>query len=200
MTNKPYSEAASRNAAPILEVLKAEFDVTTSVLEIGSGTGQHAVYLAPRLPHLTWQPSDRKQNLAGIEQWVEEQDSKNIERPLLLDVMEQPLLKSTFDGVYSANTAHIMSVGAVKKMISLVAAILPTFGKFALYGPFTAGGQFDSESNAAFDASLRQQDPAMGIRSLEFLDELAAEAGLQRVSTYAMPANNQLLIWQKASK
>ncbi len=199
MTNKPYSEAASRNAAPILEVLKAEFKDTTSVLEIGSGTGQHAAYLAQKLPHLIWQPSDREQNLAGIEQWVAEQDLKNIKRPLLLDVLDQPTLQSAFDGVYSANTAHIMGVDAVKKMMTLVSKILPTFGKFVLYGPFKDGERFDAESNASFDRSLRQQDPEMGIRSLGFMDDLAVEEGLRRVSTYAMPANNQLLVWQKES-
>jgi len=167
------------------------------VLEIGSGTGQHAVYFAAALPGLTWQTSDRRQNHAGILQWIAAEGAGNVLDPLTLDVTDVRDAVSGFDAVFSANTAHIMSESAVADMIKLVAGALDPGGRFLLYGPFRIDGQHTSDSNSSFDRSLRAEDAAMGIRDLEWIDKLAAIQGLERNHSYAMPANNMLVVWQK---
>lgn len=200
MKSKPHAPATERNSAAILEVLRHEFDEVTSVLEIGSGTGQHAVAFAAALDHLTWQTSDRDENHAGIEAWVADSGLANVVQPLSLDVLTTETLPDHYDAVFSANTAHIMSDAAVKKMFALVAAVLGETGLFCLYGPFRENGEFNTTSNADFHQSLRQQDPSMGIRDLEHLDRYAEAGGMRRLRRYAMPANNLLVIWKKASK
>lgn len=195
MTERPFSEYAARNTGPILEILRREFRECTEVLEIGSGTGQHAVAFATQLPHLRWQTSDLDQNHASIRAWIIEAGAENVSAPLTLDVRTAALEPATFDAVFSANTAHIMSLGAVRSMFSLVGDVLRAGGIFCLYGPFRIGGAFNTESNERFDASLRQRDPSMGIRDLEVLDEFGARAGLRRRRLFAMPSNNHVAVW-----
>ncbi|MGB5511063.1 MAG: DUF938 domain-containing protein [Woeseiaceae bacterium] len=197
MFEKPFSEAAERNAPPILEVLRREFEDSTHVLEIGSGTGQHAVHFAAALPHLIWQTSDRDENHPAINAWVSDADLGNIMAPLSLDVQQAEIEPQAYDAVYSANTAHIMSYAAVIDMFSKVGTALCPDGVFCLYGPFLLRGNFTSPSNAQFDAGLRARDPLMGIRDLDALDELAMSSGLQRSGLYALPANNMLAVWRK---
>ena len=197
MVAKPDAPAARRNRAAILEVLRDEFANRHRVLEIGSGTGQHAVHFAAALPHLVWQTSDRPDYLPGIQSWVDDAVSENLPAPIELDVDNDGLLVGDYDAVFSANTAHIMSAPSDENMIRLVGHILPTDGVFCLYGPFNVGGEFTSESNARFHESLQQQDPAMGIRDLDTLESTAANVGLALVRRYAMPSNNQLLVWTK---
>lgn len=197
MTEKPYSEYAVRNAAPILEILRQEFRSCTNVLEIGSGTGQHAVQFATELDHLRWQTSDLDENHAGINAWLDESGLSNVHAPLSLDVLTADITPASHDGVYSSNTAHIMSFEAVVKMFALVGKALRPEGVFCLYGPFRIGGEFNTQSNASFDANLRSRDSAMGIRDLEALDGLASEQDLQRIGLYAVPANNLVVVWQK---
>lgn len=194
--DKPWSEAAQKNAAPILEVLRHEFQECTEVLEIGSGTGQHAVHFASRLQHLQWQTSDLDENHAGIMAWLAEAGVTNVLAPISLDV-SRAKIRAEYDAVYSANTAHIMSFDAVIRMIALVGRVLRTGGVFCLYGPFRRFGEFNASSNARFDASLRSRHAAMGIRDLEDLDDACAENGLRRSSLYAVPANNLVVVWQK---
>jgi cyclopropane fatty-acyl-phospholipid synthase-like methyltransferase len=197
VTGKPFSPAAGRNTRPILEVLQYEFAGLSRVLEIGSGTGQHAVAFAAEMPGLTWQTSDLEENLAGIRAWLEEARLANLRPPVELDVLTAVVPCERYDAVYSANTAHIMSLPAVRRMFALVGAALESGGVFCLYGPFRDRGRFNAESNAAFDRSLRAQDPAMGVRELEELDGLATQAGMQFQRRYAMPANNELVVWRK---
>ena len=197
MTDKPSAPATARNREAILEILVDEFSDRTAVLEIGSGTGQHAVFFAAKLANLTWQTSDRKQNHPGIKAWVAGSKLANVRAPLELDVEAPTALGNSFDAVFSANTSHIMSMDAVKCMFALVGNLLPIDGKFCLYGPFNRNGDFTSESNRQFDASLRSQDASMGIRNLEDLDELATRAGMQRSRLYAMPANNFSVVWRR---
>lgn len=197
MTDKLFSEYAERNGVPILDVLALEFASSTAVLEIGSGTGQHAARFAAALPHLRWQSSDLDENHASINAWVDDSDLDNLLPPLLLDVRTAGKFTARFDAAYSANTAHIMSFEAVDKMFSLLGATLDDGGVFCLYGPFRQGGEFNTQSNAAFHRSLRSQDAAMGIRHLEDLDELGESNGLSRVRLYSMPANNHLAVWHK---
>jgi len=199
MSERPYAEYAQRNAEPILEVLQHEFRDCTEVLEIGSGTGQHAVRFASELDHLTWQTSDLDENHAGIQAWIAESGLRNVRDPQSLDVMTADLQAATYDGVYSSNTAHIMDFDAVVRMFAVVGRTLRKNGVFCLYGPFRKAGKFNTESNAMFDASLRARDPAMGIRDLETLDGLASEQSMRRVCLYAVPSNNLIAVWQKVA-
>lgn len=200
MTGLPTSPASERNRQPILDVLLDEFKDRSNVLEIGSGTGQHAVFFAAAMPHLTWHTSDLPENHDSIRAWLDRENPGNAEPPLALDVETFEPEGLAMDAVFSANTAHIMSLDAVGCMFRLVGRLLPEGGIFCLYGPFNLDGRFTSESNAEFDASLRQRDPAMGIRDLASLDDLAAGAGMSRLRLYAMPANNHLAVWRKSSE
>ena len=186
---KPFSEASERNRAPILAVLKRVFKDRKRVLEIGSGTGQHAAYFAAELPHLIWQASDVAEHLAGIREWIADP------APIELDV-DKPWPAIKADAVYSANTCHIMSWAQVQRMFEGVGRLLPPRGVFALYGPFNYHGRHTSESNARFDAMLRARDPGSGIRDFEAIDSLAVLAGLALEEDNAMPANNRLLVWR----
>jgi len=197
VTEKPNAPATERNQDAILEVLAVEFADRSAVLEIGSGTGQHAVFFAAQLPGLTWQTSDREQNHAGINAWVDFAGVTNVIAPLDIDVELSPSVDPVYDAIFSANTAHIMSMQAVERMFALVGTLLPEDGKFCLYGPFNQEGEFTSDSNQRFDASLRHQEPSMGIRDLEELEELAEQAGMRRHRLYAMPANNFIVIWRR---
>lgn len=199
MIDRPFAEAAERNAAPILEILRYEFRHVSQVLEIGSGTGQHATRFAAELDYLQWQTSDLAANLDGIRSWISAAGLTNVRAPVLLDVMTADV-PAFFDAVYSSNTAHIMSFDAVAKMFAFVSRTLNPAGVFCLYGPFRRFGRFNSESNARFHESLRFRDPRMGIRDLEALDELAAEHRMRRSNLYAVPSNNLVAIWKKMNK
>ena len=193
--SRPNSPAAERNREPILDVLRREFSDCRRVLEIGSGTGQHAVWFAAEMPWLTWQTSDREQNHQGINAWIDTAKVENVRRPLALDVQEPADIAGTYDGIFSANTAHIMSIGAVRDMFGLASELLERDGKFCLYGPFNRNGEFTSDSNRQFDESLRVQNPEMGIRNIEELDDFAGSVNLARLRFFAMPANNNLVVW-----
>ena len=197
MAEKPFSDYAERNSGPILEVLVTEFASVSSVLEIGSGTGQHAVRFAAALPHLHWQTSDLEENHAAIEAWVSDSGLPNLSLPLSLDVRTADVAGASFDAVYSANTSHIMGMAAVERMFDLVGSTLSERGLFCLYGPFRQGGEFNTPSNADFHQNLRARDSEMGIRHIEALDELGLRNKLRRDRLYAMPANNHLAVWQK---
>ena len=199
MSGKPLAPATERNSRPILDVLRVEFRDLETVLEIGSGTGQHAVYFGAELGYLSWQTSDVRENHAGIQAWLRDAGLHNVREPLDLDVLTAEPLTTGFDGVFSANTAHIMSFKAVEKMFSLLNSVLGANGVFVLYGPFRQNGEFNSASNADFHKSLRQRDSDMGIRDLEDLDHLASEGGMQRARLYALPANNHIVVWVKDS-
>lgn len=196
--DRPFAGPAARNTAPILEVLQREFDGVTEVLEIGSGTGQHAVAVATAMPQLRWQTSDLNDRHAGIHAWLHNAGVDNVLPPLELDVRAPASLPpASFDAVFSANTAHIMSIDAVRAMFSLAGDILRGDGVFCLYGPFRVGGSFNTASNEAFDRSLRDKSMKMGIRDLETLDEFGVECGLRRQRLYAMPSNNYLAVWTR---
>ena len=197
MIDAPIAPAGLRNSKPILGVLRHELADCTSLLEIGSGTGQHAVEFAGNLPDLTWQTSDLVENHEGILAHIENAGLTNVMAPVLLDVRSANLSDASYDAVFTSNTAHIMSFAAVKNMIRLAATSLRRDGVFACYGPFKQGGDFSTESNANFDQWLRRRDPESGIRNLEDLDTLATDAGMQRCRVYAMPANNLLVVWRK---
>ena len=194
---KPFAESSEQNKQPILAVLQRYFQGLESVLEIGSGTGQHAVFFAEQFPSLTWYVSDQAEYLTGIQMWLDEAADKNIEGPLLLDVNQSNWPVKETDAVFSANTVHIMGWPSVENMFAGIGNILKDGGVFCLYGPFNYNGQFTSESNASFDSWLKQRDPVSGVRDFEALQQLAEKAGMVLVDDHEMPANNRLLVWQK---
>lgn len=194
---KPFSAASERNRDPILGVLRQWALAPGVVLEIGAGTGQHAVHFAAALSHLEWLPTDREENLAGIELWVEEANLPNLRAPSRLDVTDSQWPTSEADYVYTANTAHIMSWPEVEAMFDGIRRVLVSKGLFFLYGPVNRDGQFTSESNREFDAMLKARDPHMGIRDDQALIALGRRCGLQFTADHSLPAKNRLLIWTK---
>jgi cyclopropane fatty-acyl-phospholipid synthase-like methyltransferase len=197
MGDKPFAPAAERNSAAILELLRYEFRDCGTVLEIGSGTGQHAVHFAAALGHLHWQTSDVDDNHAAINAWIDDSGISNVASPLCFDVRTDEIGDVAYDGVFSANTAHIMSFDAVEQMIAKVSRALRANGVFCLYGPFRIGGKFSTASNERFHASLQAGNPEMGIRDLDDMEALLNRQGLQRAGLHAMPANNLALTWRK---
>ncbi len=194
--DKPSSAACERNREPILALLRRHFADRRRVLEIGSGTGQHAVHFAAALPHLTWQTSDVAAHLAGIGCWLDSAALPNTPPPLPLDVNDG-LPAATWDAVFSANTLHIMSWREVTRLYAGLAAAIEPDGLLVVYGPFNYGGAFSSASNAAFDRSLRAANPQRGIRDFEAVDALARAAGLHLLEDNPMPANNRCIVWRR---
>jgi len=194
---KPFSESCEQNRAPILEVLHKELVDDGKLLEIGSGTGQHAVYFSPHFPNLVWQTSDCLINHSGIKLWLADAKQPTPLDPLELDVSLNNWPKTQYEFVFSANTVHIMSWSMVKDMIVQIGKVLKPNGKFCLYGPFNYAGQFTSESNCRFDHWLKDRDAKSGIRDFEAVDKLAQLLDLRLHKDYEMPANNRLLVWQK---
>jgi len=192
-----FSSAADRNQQPILNQLRTLFPQQGTVLEIGSGTGQHAVFLTQNLPGLLWQPSDRLENLAGLEARFSAVGNERILPLLQLDVLLDPWPGCSYEGAYSANTAHIMPWDAVVAMFTGVAAHLVPGARFCLYGPFNIDNRFTSESNAQFDAGLRAQDSQMGIRDMAAIESLANLHQIQFEQKLAMPANNFILVFKR---
>jgi len=195
--NKPFSQACENNKDPILSVLKRVFDSPCEVLEIGSGTGQHAVYFAEHLPHVTWQPSDQAIHLPGIDLWISEAKLRNIKNPLALDINQKLWPVSEIDAVFTANTLHILSWKSVQVLIESLGTVMRPGAIFCSYGPFNVNGKYTSESNAFFDTWLKEQNPLSAIRDLESVTSLASDAGMKLKENIEMPANNKLLIWEK---
>jgi len=197
MNTIPFSSAAERNQQPILDQLRKFLPQRGTVLEIGSGTGQHAVFLTRNLPGLSWQPSDRLENLAGLEARFLSEDSKRILPLLKLDVISDPWPGCSYEAAYSANTAHIMPWEAVVAMFTGLATHLVPGARFCLYGPFNIDNRFTSESNAQFDAQLRAGDSQMGIRDMAAIESLANLHQMGLEYKLAMPANNFLLVFTR---
>jgi SAM-dependent methyltransferase len=198
--NMPFSQACENNRRPILALLQPLLAKSTSVLEIGSGTGQHAVWFAKHLPHVSWQTSDLKENHIGINQWLNAYPAQNLSPPIELDLTRPDWPKGQYDCVYSANTAHIMPWEAVVNLFAELRQHLPFSGLFCLYGPMAYQGVIEPESNVQFDQQLRQRAAHQGIRDFYDLNRLAGDAGLILLDDHAMPANNRLLVWQKTEQ
>jgi cyclopropane fatty-acyl-phospholipid synthase-like methyltransferase len=194
--SKLYSAACERNREPIAAVLREVLEAPAQVLEIGSGTGQHAVYFGAQLPHVVWQTSDVPENHPSIQAWMDEARLPNVLPPLALDVTGADWPPGPFDAVFTANTCHIMAWREVQAMFAGVGQLLQRGGLLFVYGPFNYGGHFTSASNAQFDASLKAQAPHMGIRDFEAVDALAVARGLVLVADHTMPANNRFLMWR----
>lgn len=194
---KPSASSCERNREPILEVLKTAFANRRRVLELGSGTGQHAVHFANALSHLEWQASERAENLPGIKLWLDEAALENTPAPIELDVSQANWPEQHFDAVFTANTLHIMAWAQVEQMFARLPDVMADDAMLVVYGPFNIDGRFTSESNADFDRWLKHRGEHMGIRDLADVDALAASAGLHRIADHALPANNRCVVWQR---
>ncbi len=193
----PHSEASDRNKDPILEVLKAEFSHCTHVLEIGSGTGQHAVHFASALPGIVWQPSEIPAAMPALRKRIFNEGPSNLRAPVAIDVTATPWDVRKVDGIFTANTLHIMHWPQVAAFFAGLPAAAKPGAVLAIYGPFRYGGKYTSGSNESFDAMLHARDPGSGIRDFEAVDALARAAGFAFVADHAMPANNQTLVWRR---
>lgn len=200
----PFAPSAERNKDAILAGLRPHLARCRRVLEIGSGTGQHAVHMSAALPQLVWQCSELPGTVSGLAARLEAEGTVRTPPPLALDVAAPPWplpasgAPDAFDAVFTANTLHIMSFAHVGQFFARIGEVLAPGGLCCVYGPMKYGGAFTTKSNAEFDAQLRARDPLSGIRDFEALDELAQAQGLTLVEDLAMPANNQLLIWRRA--
>lgn len=194
--SKPFSEACERNRTPISQVLVKIFADRRHILEIGSGTGQHAAFFALRLPEAVWQPSDLLEHHEGIKGWIKGCKETNISPPLELDVTRD-WPTGDYDAIFSANTLHIMPWPAVQAFFKGAGQLLPSGGKLAVYGPFKYGGAYTTESNQKFDAWVQETYPGGGLRDSEAIFKLAHQNGFALQEDINMPANNQLLYWEK---
>jgi cyclopropane fatty-acyl-phospholipid synthase-like methyltransferase len=192
-----YSAASERNKGPILKVLVDALRDCREVLEIGSGTGQHAVHFARSLPYLQWQPTELAGNIPDLMERIAREGTPNLRTPIALDVRQHPWPIVPADGVFTANTFHIMDWESVRHFFKGIGTLLKASGVLCVYGPFRYAGRFTTESNAAFDLDLRARDPASGIRDFEAVNELAEQQGLTLLADHAMPANNQTLVWKR---
>jgi len=193
---KPFSQACENNKNHILKALQPALQNAGSVLEIGSGTGQHSVFFAKKLPHLQWYTSDREVNHQGIKLWHDEVQLANLHPPLLLD-LNNPWPVDKVDAIYTANTFHIVSWELITRFFAGVNQHLNQQGVVCVYGPFKYKGEFTSPSNDEFNSLLQSRDPLSGIRDFEAVEQLAVQYGLKLLSDTAMPANNQLLIFKR---
>jgi cyclopropane fatty-acyl-phospholipid synthase-like methyltransferase len=195
--NKPYSESCDQNKQVILSIISPIFSSFSGVLEIGSGTGQHAVYFAKKMPHLIWHTSDCRSHLDGINAWVGESGLNNVKSPFELDVSKSQWPESNVDAIFTANSIHIMHQQDAVNFIRGASRLLKQHGSLVIYGPFNYNGSYTSESNERFDQWLKQQDPQSCIKHFEEIDSLANNNGMRLVTDYEMPANNRILHFVK---
>ena len=193
--NKPFSESSEQNKTVIFETIKPYLMDGKRILEIGSGTGQHAVYFAEMIPGIVWQTSDLAESLAAIKSWVDDSQLPNLPEPIELDVSSQ-WMNNAYDLRFTANTFHIMSQDQVEQCMSRCTACLKQKGHFIVYGPFNYNDSYTSASNAQFDDWLKSRDEQSGIKHFEWVNEMANRSELHLISDIAMPANNRILIWQ----
>ncbi len=195
---KPIAESCLRNQQPIAEVLTEVLRETRSVLELGSGTGQHAVYMSQALPHLSWQPSDVKACLPGIQAWCHEAGLSNLCEPIELDATDAEWpITTTYEAVFTANTIHFVGADIAEALLVGGAKVLAPQGVFCIYGPFNEGGQYTGEGNRQFDQWLKARDPASGIKDISWVEARLAPFGLGLSQRYQMPANNLILVFSR---
>jgi SAM-dependent methyltransferase len=194
---KPYSESCDQNKQPILSVIQPLLQDCRAVLEIGSGTGQHAVYFAAHMPQLLWYSSDQASYIEGIQRWLDDAGLDNTPAPVVLDVCQADWPALDVDAAFTANTLHIMHWHGVECTFAGAGRLLQAGGLFMVYGPFNYNNRYTSDSNARFDDWLKARDPQSGIRNFEDLDRLARQAGMRLFNDFEMPVNNRLVCWQK---
>lgn len=193
----PFSTACERNKDPILEVLRVRFADRTQVLEVGSGTGQHAVHFARALAHLTWHPTEQLAYLADLAERVKLDGPDNLRAPTLLEVRQALWPVRSVDAMFTANTLHIMSWAEVMALFQGIGTVLSCGGVLCIYGPFRYDGRYTSDSNREFDLMLQERDPDSGLRDLQAVTALAKQYGLSLDADHDLPANNRLVVFTK---
>lgn len=194
---KPVAESCLRNQQPIAEVLSDVLAHVNAVLELGSGTGQHGVYLAEQFPHLKWQPSDLKECLPGMRLWWQEAALDNLCEPIELDVTGGDWPANThYDAVFTANTIHFVSRRIAEALLMGAAKTLQPEGLLCIYGPFNEKGCYSGEGNRQFDQWLKARDSESGIKDIEWVEEVLGQFGITLKSRHQMPANNLILVFQ----
>ncbi|MCW8931971.1 MAG: class I SAM-dependent methyltransferase [Gammaproteobacteria bacterium] len=198
---KPFSESCEQNKEVILNTIQPLLSSRHNVLEIGSGTGQHAIYFSQAMPHLQWHTSDRYEALSGIQMWLDEFCSddrlSNVHPPIVLDVAQSNWPALNVDAIFTANTLHIMNWNEVQIFFKHAPKLLNHDGILLIYGPFNYDGKYTSKSNEHFDSWLKSRDSESGIRDFSELEKLATEGGLTFLDDYEMPENNRILCWKK---
>ncbi len=194
---KPFSQSCENNKQPILQIIQTVFQASTTVWEIGSGTGQHACYFAQNSPHVIWQTTDKEQNRTGLDQWIKEAGLVNLPNSLKLNVADKVWPCQQIDALFTANSLHIMHWNEVESLFAGLETYLSNIAVVCIYGPFNYKGQYTSTSNQQFDQWLKVRDPNSGIRDFEAIVKLADKAGLILSEDHMMPANNRLLVFQK---
>ena len=193
-----HAPATARNRDPILEVLRRHLPETGLLLEVSAGTGEHAAHFAAALPGLIWQPTDPDPGArASIAAWAREAKLNTLRPPLALDAAAEDWPVARADAVLCINMIHIAPWAAGLGLLRGAARLLPPAGPLVLYGPYRRGGRHTAPSNAAFDAGLRAQDPAWGVRDLEAVAEAALAAGFGPPAVEEMPANNLVLVFRR---
>ena len=195
-----FSDACERNKKPILEVLEKYMPKRGLVLEIGSGTGQHAVYFAGKFGTIKWQPSEVPENLPGLTARIEAEGNEFVKPPIAIDVLKDDISawpERILTAAFSANTSHIMDWQTVRGMFAGLGTKLKPRGVFCLYGPFNNGGKYTSDSNQAFDLRLKSQNPEMGLRDIQSLETLAGKNDMKLIDLVPMPAENMTLVFAR---
>ena len=195
---KRHAPATARNSQPLAEVLARELPASGTVLEIASGSGEHAVFMARPFPALDWQPSDRDaEALASVDAWAAEARLANLRPAIALDAAAPDWPNVSADALLCVNMVHISPWDAAVGLFAGAGRVLGSGAPLVLYGPFVEPDVETAASNHAFDQSLRQRDPAWGLRSTADLDRLAAGHGMTRTARCAMPANNLVLVYRR---
>lgn len=197
MNNKPFGQACENNKQPIFEVIASYFKAGDKVIEIGSGTGQHAVYFCQNMPDLYWLPCELPENMETLAAGLAGEELQNLMPAQIIDVRHKEWQQRDLDGLYSANCLHIMPEAFNADFFRGAGQVLRPDATLCVYGPFKYQGKFTSESNADFDKWLKNRDPLSGIRDFESINQLAQDNYFELVEDRAMPANNQCLIWRK---
>lgn len=196
---KPHAPSCDRNQEPIFEALLPLLKNKKSLLEIGSGTGQHAIFMAPKLPHLTWTLSDLKGRHRGMSLWLREKLILNIRGPVHYEagVTEFPNALKSFDVVFTSNTLHIMPWTSCMNLFDDLGKNLEQDALFIAYGAFKYGGEFTTESNKEFESWLKERDPKAGLKDFEKIKDELKKRSFELLDDISMPASNQLLVFKK---